>query len=158
MSYSWCVQCSAMALCNLYWWAHQTGTSEAGRPGASPPPPFLADQLPLSQPGGADYAHHSTTFPLGFLTLAASLPPYSDLSFTECVSTKIWWILSSLKNWGGLLGVLFQAQKHSFFSIESPEKLQLANQKDSQTKILKRSNQKNTFPRPARFKSRSKFF
>ena len=32
-----------------------------------------ADQLTLSQPGGADYAHHSTTCPPGFLTLAASL-------------------------------------------------------------------------------------
>ena len=36
-------------------------------------PQILADQLTLSQLGGADYAHYSTTCPPGFLTLAASL-------------------------------------------------------------------------------------
>ena len=41
--------------------------------GGQLPPQILADQLTLSQPGGADYAHHSTTCPPGFLTLAASL-------------------------------------------------------------------------------------
>ena len=41
--------------------------------GGQLPPQILADQLTLSQPGGADYAHHSTTCPPGFLTFAASL-------------------------------------------------------------------------------------
>ena len=31
--------------------------------GGLQPPQFLTDQLTLSQPGGADYAHHSTTSP-----------------------------------------------------------------------------------------------
>ena len=34
--------------------------------GGLQPPQFLTDQLTLSQPGGADYAHHSTTSPPGF--------------------------------------------------------------------------------------------
>ena len=33
----------------------------------------LTDQLTLSQPGGADYAHHSTTSPPGFSDLATAL-------------------------------------------------------------------------------------
>ena len=38
------------------------------------PPQFLAKQLTLSQPGGADYAHHSTTSPPpGFSDLATGL-------------------------------------------------------------------------------------
>ena len=41
--------------------------------GGQLPPQILADQLTLSQPGGADYAHHSTTCTPWFLTLAASL-------------------------------------------------------------------------------------
>ena len=31
--------------------------------GVLQPPQYLTDQLTLSQPGGADYAHHSTTSP-----------------------------------------------------------------------------------------------
>ena len=46
---------------------------QGGGQGGQLPPQILADQLTLSQPGGADYAHHSTTCPPGFLTLAASL-------------------------------------------------------------------------------------
>ena len=41
-----------------------TGPSQEGGwggcSGAVAPPQFLAEQLTLSQPGGADYAHHST--------------------------------------------------------------------------------------------------
>ena len=33
------------------------------------PAPFLADQLTLFQPGGADYAHHITTSPPDFWTV-----------------------------------------------------------------------------------------
>ena len=36
-------------------------------------PQFLAQQLTLSQRGGADYAHHSTTNPPGFSDLATAL-------------------------------------------------------------------------------------
>ena len=36
-------------------------------------PQFLTDQLNLSQPGGADYAHHSTTSPPKFSDLATGL-------------------------------------------------------------------------------------
>ena len=35
------------------------GLSQAGGPGGQ----FLADQLTLSQPGGANYAHHITKWP-----------------------------------------------------------------------------------------------
>ena len=34
---------------------------------------FLEEQLTLSQTGGADYAHHSTTSPPGFSDLATAL-------------------------------------------------------------------------------------
>ena len=34
---------------------------------------FLAKQLTLSQPGGTDYAHHSTMSPPGFSDLATGL-------------------------------------------------------------------------------------
>ena len=42
-------------------------------------------------------------------------PHYSDLLFW-CFLTKMWWILSRLKNWSQPwpLGVLFQAKKHIF--------------------------------------------
>ena len=49
------------------------GIQQGRGQGGQLPPQILADQLTLSQPGGADYAHHSTTCPPGFLTLAASL-------------------------------------------------------------------------------------
>ena len=48
------------------------GPSQEGGWGAVAPQ-FLAEQLTLSQPGGADYAHHSTTSPPGFSDLATSL-------------------------------------------------------------------------------------
>ena len=38
---------------------HQGG----GAGGAEAPPQYLTDQLTLSQPGGADYARHSTNSP-----------------------------------------------------------------------------------------------
>ena len=37
------------------------------------PSQCLAEQLTLSQPGGADYAHHSTTSPPKFSDLATAL-------------------------------------------------------------------------------------
>ena len=37
------------------------------------PHQVLAATLTLSQPGGADYAHHSTTSPPGFSDLATAL-------------------------------------------------------------------------------------
>ena len=48
------------------------GLSPGGgmRGASAPPPQFLTDQLTPSQPGGADYAHHSTT----------SSPKFSDLA------------------------------------------------------------------------------
>jgi hypothetical protein len=51
----------------------KAGMQQGEGQGGQLPPQILADQLTLSQPGGADYAHHSTTCPPGFLTLAASL-------------------------------------------------------------------------------------
>ena len=45
------------------------GPSQEGGWGGCSPPQFLAEQLTLSQPGGVDYARHSTT----------SLPGFSDL-------------------------------------------------------------------------------
>ena len=36
-------------------------------------PQFLAEQLTLSQPGGADYARHSPTSPPGFSDLVTAL-------------------------------------------------------------------------------------
>ena len=52
----------------------QSGMQQGGGQRGQLPPQILADQLTLSQPGGADYAHHSTTCPPpGFLTLSASL-------------------------------------------------------------------------------------
>ena len=54
--------------------SYLAGTQQGEGQGGHLPPQILADQLTLSQPGGgADYAHHSTTCPPGFLTLAASL-------------------------------------------------------------------------------------
>ena len=50
-----------------------SGMHQGEGQGGQLPPQILADQLTLSQPGGADYAHHSTTCPPGFLTLGASL-------------------------------------------------------------------------------------
>ena len=58
--------------CQLH--VYNSGMHQAGGQGGQLPPQILANQLTLSQPGGgADYAHHSTTSPPGFLTLAASL-------------------------------------------------------------------------------------
>ena len=50
---------------NTYAWIMsciQQGCRQRGAWGLQPPQ-FLTDQLTLSQPGGADYAHHSTTSP-----------------------------------------------------------------------------------------------
>ena len=65
-----------VALTPLY----NTGLSQAGEPGGHVPPPFLVDQLILSQPGGgADYARHSTTSPLGFSDIATALQLFKDI-------------------------------------------------------------------------------
>ena len=51
----------------------ETGVSSLGVPGVLPwHPQILADQLTLSQPGGADYAHHIST----------GTPEFSDLPTT----------------------------------------------------------------------------
>ena len=44
-----------------------------GLPGLPCHPQILADQLTLSQPGWADYAHHNTTDTPGFLDLPMAL-------------------------------------------------------------------------------------
>ena len=49
------------------------GLSQAGGPEGHVPPHFLTDQLTLSQPGGAHYAHHITACPPGFSDLATAL-------------------------------------------------------------------------------------
>ena len=61
------------------------GMQQGGGQRGQLPPQILADQLTLSQPGGADYAHHSITCPPGCLTLAASLESIycSKLSFCQ---------------------------------------------------------------------------
>ena len=41
--------------------------------GGSTPLPFLSEQLTLSQPGGADYAHHINTGTPGFSDLPTAL-------------------------------------------------------------------------------------
>ena len=46
---------------------------------SSPGVPILADQLTLSQPGRADYAHHITTGTAGFLDLPTALIWYLGL-------------------------------------------------------------------------------
>ena len=56
--------------------------------GGQLPPQILADQLTLSQPGGADYAYHSTTCPPGFLTLAASL--HMVINWSETPFKNLW--------------------------------------------------------------------
>ena len=76
------------------------GMLQAGGQGGQLPPQILADQLTLSQPGGADYAHHSTTCPPGFLTLAASL--YTLHAKGQLISK-------------GLLGVIVSTKKPTKF-------------------------------------------
>ena len=44
-----------------------------GGAGGAHAPQILADQLTLSQPGGADYAHHKDTGTLGFSDLPTAL-------------------------------------------------------------------------------------
>ena len=57
--------------------------------GGLQPPQFLTDQLTLSQPGGADYAHHSTTSPPGFSDLATALVlQYQDENIYEKLKLK----------------------------------------------------------------------
>ena len=52
------------------------------------PPPFLVDQLTLSQPGKADYAQHITSlpFPLRF----SDLPTTLHLIFNSHNSYQFW--------------------------------------------------------------------
>ena len=62
---------------------------QAGSPATSGPsqvegrraraPHFLADQLTLSQPGGAHYAHHIHTCHPGFFDLATALGIHLDV-------------------------------------------------------------------------------
>jgi hypothetical protein len=49
--------------------------------GGLQPPPSLTDQLTLSQPGGADYAPHSTTSPPGFSGPATGLLLCVEIGF-----------------------------------------------------------------------------
>ena len=48
---------------------YSSGPSQEGGLGGCSPSQFLAEQLTLSQTGGADYAHHSTTSPPDIQTL-----------------------------------------------------------------------------------------
>ena len=48
---------------------YNSGLSQAGGPGGHVPPQFLADQLTLSQPGGAHYPHPVLQAPPDFQTL-----------------------------------------------------------------------------------------
>ena len=73
-----------------------TGSSQAE--GLPPPPQFLAKQLILSQPGGADYIHHCTTSPPGFSDLATGLMKNWLAIHTE------WW--NWLYYWAWEFGVL----------------------------------------------------
>jgi hypothetical protein len=50
-------------------YVQQACRKQGGLGSFSPPSRFLAEQLTLSQPEGADCAHHSTTSPLDFQTL-----------------------------------------------------------------------------------------
>ena len=61
-----------------------------GVPGVPWHPQILADQLTLSQPGGADYSHHITTGTPGFSDLPTALP--CGLSTSERLSkcTNYW--------------------------------------------------------------------
>ena len=48
---------------------YYSGPSQVGGPGGPVPPHFLADQLTLSQPGGAHYPHLVLRAPPDFQTL-----------------------------------------------------------------------------------------
>jgi hypothetical protein len=50
-------------------WVWNPGPSQAGGPGGHVPSHFLADQLTLSQPGGAHYPHTVLCAPPDFQTL-----------------------------------------------------------------------------------------
>ena len=52
------------------------GVASGGAGGATAPPRNLADQLTLFEPGGADFATHTTASPPGFKKL--STPLYCD--------------------------------------------------------------------------------
>ena len=56
-----------------------TGLSSLGVPAVPWHPQILADQLTLSQPGGADYAHHITTGTPGFSDLPTALYDRKDM-------------------------------------------------------------------------------
>ena len=64
---------SSLGVPGVPWHTH-TGPSPAGGLWGLQPPQFLANQLTLSQPGGANHAHHSTTSPPGFSDLTTGLP------------------------------------------------------------------------------------
>ena len=68
-------ECSFQIFLNEMLWFGlylNSGLSQVGGWGV-PPTQFLADQLTLSQPGGADYTHHITTCHPGFSDLATAL-------------------------------------------------------------------------------------
>ena len=50
---------------------------------SSPGVPILADQLTLSQPGRADYAHHITTSTSGFSNIPTALPDIIQMACTQ---------------------------------------------------------------------------
>ena len=60
-----------------------SGVSSLGLPGVPWHPQILADQLTLSQPGGTDYAHHSTTSPPGFSDLPTALSSRCNLQTSK---------------------------------------------------------------------------
>ena len=59
-------------------WLDATDTQGCRKRGRALDPPVLAKQLTLSQPGGTDYAHHSTMSPPGFSDLATGLIKYEN--------------------------------------------------------------------------------
>ena len=57
--------------------------------GVAVAPQFLAEQLTLSQPGGADYAHHSITSPHGFSDLATALQLPTPSKSMTCMNDEL---------------------------------------------------------------------
>ena len=57
---------------------HSTEVSSLGVPGVPWHPQILADQLTLSQPGGADYSKHISTDTPGFSDLPTALDSNDD--------------------------------------------------------------------------------
>ena len=76
---------------NTYAWIMsciQQGCRQRGAWGLQPPQ-FLTDQLTLSQPGGADYAHHSTISPPVFSDLATGLSGHICLYISKVLSQQM---------------------------------------------------------------------